>query len=259
MRLIRWLGILGVVLPGTLSAGPVQTGSISSGEISTARQADSVGEVEALKKPESSSPLTPVAEPWGQLAQAEQAASSRVEATAVVAKLNQTLLEVMRRAKELEYAGRYRLLEPVVKRVYDFGSISRYVLGPHWKQLSAEEKKVFIQKMTEFGIAAYAAEFNDYAGEQFKILSEEPFRTRMRVVKAVLEVPKEEDVQFVYILRPAADGWKIIDVRYDGVSDLALKRAQFSDILAKEGFERLLSKLDERIANYAKGKVEEKS
>lgn len=157
MRLIRWLGILGVVLPGTLSAGPVQTGSISSGEISTARQADSVGEVEALKKPESSSPLTPVAEPWGQLAQAEQAASSRVEATAVVAKLNQTLLEVMRRAKELEYAGRYRLLEPVVKRVYDFGSISRYVLGPHWKQLSAEEKKVFIQKMTEFGIAAYAA------------------------------------------------------------------------------------------------------
>ncbi len=223
MRLIRWLGIVGVWLPGTLSAGPVQ--------------------------PET------LAEPVGQEVKAQQVSG----ATAVVAKLNRALLEVMRQAKELGYPGRYRLLEPVVKEVYDFSSISRYVLGSHWKQLAPEEKTAFIQKMTEFGIAAYAAEFNDYAGEQFKLLSEEPFRTRLKVVRAVLEVPKEEDVQFVYILRPTADGWKIIDVRYDGVSDLALKRAQFADILAKEGFEGLLAKLDERIANYAKGKAEEKS
>ncbi len=221
MRPIRWLGIVGMVLSGSLSAGPAQRDA-------KAEPAEAV--------------------------QAQQVA----EATEVVAKLNRTLLEAMRRAKELGYPGRYRLLEPVVKEVYDFVSISRYVLGSHWKQLSPEEKKTFIQKMTEFGIAAYAAEFNDYSGEQFKILSEEPFRERLKVVKAVLEVPKEPSVQFVYILKPADGGWKIIDVRYDGVSDLALKRAQFSDILAKEGFQALLSKLDERIANYAKGELEEK-
>lgn len=212
-----WLGIAGVLLFWVLSAEPVQS--------------------------------EPVAEPTVQ-------APPATEVAAVVAKLNQTLLEVMRRGKELGYTGRYRMLEPVIKEVYDFEAISRYVLGSHWKQLSEEEKKAFIQKMTEFGIAAYAAEFSDYAGEQFKILSEEPFRTRMRVVKAVLEVPQEPSVQFVYVLKPAAEGWKIIDVRYDGVSDLALKRAQFSNILAKEGFARLLAKLDERIANYARGKVE---
>lgn len=256
-RLIRWLGIVGVLLPGTLSAEPVQKDSVLSERISAAGRAESVGEVKALKQTKSASPVTSAAEPSGQLAQTAPAVSSGTEATAVVTKLNQTLLEVMRRAKELGYAGRYRLLAPVVEQVYDFDSISRYVLGSHWKQLTPEEKQAFVRKMTEFGIAAYAAEFNDYAGEQFKVLSEEPFRTRMRVVRAVLEIPKEEDVQFVYILRPVADGWKIIDVRYDGVSDLALKRAQFSDILAKEGFEHLLAKLDERIANYARGKVEE--
>lgn len=186
-------------------------------------------------------------------------APQTAEAKAVVAKLNQTLLEVMRRARELGYSGRYRLLQPVVTEVYDFVSISRYVLGSHWKQLSSEDKKIFVQKMIEFGVAAYAAEFNDYSGEQFKILSEEPFRNKLRVVKAVLESPKEPSVQFVYILKPAPGGWKIIDVRYDGVSDLALKRAQFSDILVKEGFARLLAKLDERIANYAKGMVEEET
>ncbi len=222
MRLVLGLGVIGVVLPAVLSARP---------------------------GPQNTTP-----EPTA-VAESQQ----ETEATAVVMQLNQALLEAMQRGKELGYPGRYRLLEPVVKKVYDFESISRYVLGAEWKKLSPEEKQAFIQKMTEFGIAAYAAEFKEYAGENFKILAEEPFRERLKVVKALLEDPKGENVQFVYILKPTSDGWKVIDVRYDGVSDLALKRAQFSGILAKEGFKALLAKLDEKIANYARGKEEEKS
>jgi phospholipid transport system substrate-binding protein len=222
MRAVLGLGLLGVVVPVVLSAGP--------------------------------EPQNAASEPLA-VAESQQA----TEATRVVTQLNQALLEAMQRGKELGYPGRYRLLEPVVKKVYDFEAISRYVLGSDWKRLSPEEKQAFVKKMTEFGIAAYAAEFKEYAGEKFKILSEEPFRARLKVVKALLEDPKGENVQFVYVLKPTAEGWKIIDVRYDGVSDLALKRAQFSGILAKEGFKALLAKLDEKIANYAQGKGEEKS
>ncbi len=189
----------------------------------------------------------------------EKVASTEVQATPVVEKLNNTLLEVMKRGKELGYQGRYAFLAPVVKEVYDFKAISKYVLGKHWNTLSLEQKQNFIEKLTEYGIAAYASQFSDYAGEQFKILSEEPFRNRFRVVKSILEVPEDEDVNFVYILRKAGDSWKIIDVRYDGVSDLALKRSQFTEILGKEGFEGLLTKLDEKIANYARGKNKSKN
>ncbi|GAB6068017.1 hypothetical protein JCM13664_13360 [Methylothermus subterraneus] len=220
---MRWLKIWGMVLPGALIAF---------------------------------TPPTIWAEPGEQTAQKSPQAT---EAAAVVAKLNRALLKAMRQGKALGYAGRYKLLEAVVKEVYDFNSISRYVLGSHWKLLSPEEKQTFVRKMTEFGIAAYAAEFNDYAGEQFKIVGEEPFRTQLKVVKALLEVPNGQNVQFIYVLKPTPAGWKIIDVRYDGVSDLALKRAQFSGILAREGFKSLIAKLDEKIANYAKGQLEEKS
>ncbi len=186
--------------------------------------------------------------------EAEDASTLKAQATPVVEKLNNTLLEVMKRAKELGYQGRYELLEPVVREVYDFKAISKYVLGKHWDSLVPEQKKNFIEKLTQYGIAAYASQFNDYSGEQFKILGEEPFRGRFRVVKSILEVPDDENVNFVYILRKTGDSWKIIDVRYDGVSDLALKRSQFTEILGKKGFDGLLAKLDEKIANYAKGK-----
>ncbi len=174
------------------------------------------------------------------------------EATPVIEKLNQALLDAMKRADELGYRGRYRLLEPVVQEAFDFRAISRYVLGSHWKRLSPEQQERFVEKMTRYGIATYAAQFDDYGGERFEILSEKPFRGRFRVVKAKLRSPEEEDVEFVYILRRTGDGWKIVDVRYDGISDLALKRGQFSEILEKEGFEALLSKLDRKIADYAK-------
>ncbi len=183
---------------------------------------------------------------------AKSESPAQSEATPIIEKLNRTLLEAMKRAGELGYQGRYRLLEPVVREAFDFRAISRYVLGSHWKRLSPEQQELFVEKMTRYGIATYAAQFDDYGGERFEILSEKPFRERFRVVKSKLRSPKEEDVEFVYILRRTGDGWKIVDVRYDGISDLALKRGQFSEILEKEGFEALLSKLDEKIADYAK-------
>ncbi|WP_022947824.1 ABC transporter substrate-binding protein [Methylohalobius crimeensis] len=257
MRPIQWLGVLGIFLPGILMAGPQQADGAPAEEGSATMQnepAENGPESEAASPAESEDEGQSVEEESSQPpSQAQEAASSTEKATAVVAKLNQTLLEIMRRAKALGYSGRYQLLEPVVEQVYDFSAISRYVLGSHWSRLTKEEKETFIAKMTEYGIASYAAQFDDYANEQFNILSEEPFRTRFRVVRAMLEVPEGEDVEFVYILRPTREGWKIIDVRYDGVSDLALKRGQFADILAKEGFDRLLAKLDEKIDNYAKG------
>ncbi|WP_286291440.1 ABC transporter substrate-binding protein [Methylomarinovum tepidoasis] len=187
-------------------------------------------------------------------AAAEAATQAQVEATSVIERLNRALLEAMRRGKALGYQGRYQLLAPVLQEIYDFRTISRYVLGSHWKQLNEAQRQQMIDRMTRYGIAAYAAQFDEYNGETFRIVEEKPFRKRFRLVKAVLEVPDGDDVEFTYVLRRTKDGWKIIDVRYDGVSDLALKRSQFAKILQEEGFEALLARLDEKIADYAEEK-----
>jgi phospholipid transport system substrate-binding protein len=51
-------------------------------------------------------------------------------------------------------------------------------------------------------------------------------------------------VSLLYRMRQTAGGWKIIDVYYDGVSQLTTRRADFAQPLATGGAAGLLSHLD---------------
>jgi phospholipid transport system substrate-binding protein len=45
--------------------------------------------------------------------------------------------------------------------------------------------------------------------------------------------------------------WQIINIIVDGISDLALKKAQYTSVIDREGFDSLLNKLTQKIADYA--------
>ena len=47
--------------------------------------------------------------------------------------------------------------------------------------------------------------------------------------------------------------WRIVNIIVNGVSDLALKRAEYNSLLEREGFQALIAKLEEQIRGYAEG------
>jgi phospholipid transport system substrate-binding protein len=69
-----------------------------------------------------------------------------------------------------------------------------------------------------------------------------------------------EIVQLNYRLRPAEDdGWRIIDVLLNGtVSELALRRSEYSSLIQREGFTALMSAINKRIDDLASGKVSDR-
>ena len=52
-----------------------------------------------------------------------------------------------------------------------------------------------------------------------------------------------------YTLKALGESWAIINVVADGVSDLALRRAEYSQVLKKQGFDGLIRRLDGQIAD----------
>ena len=60
-----------------------------------------------------------------------------------------------------------------------------------------------------------------------------------------------EEIRFNYILHQANDQWKIINIIVNGVSDLALKRTEYSSILKKNGYLSLIEKLLAQIEENA--------
>jgi phospholipid transport system substrate-binding protein len=54
------------------------------------------------------------------------------------------------------------------------------------------------------------------------------------------------------MLKEKGNSWRIINIIANGVSDLALKRSEYTTILQREGFDALINKINEKIDNYSK-------
>ena len=59
-------------------------------------------------------------------------------------------------------------------------------------------------------------------------------------------------VQLDYLLHRTGNQWRIVNIIAEGVSDLALKRADYSAFFKSKGFDALLKKLNEKVSQYSR-------
>jgi len=144
--------------------------------------------------------------------------------------LNACLLDAMKRADELGYAGRYKLLEPVLTDTFDFSFMGAKSLGRFWETLNGENSS-FMKTYIDWSIATYAGRFDGYSGERFELVSESaPVQNIVTVISKLIQV-KEEPIAFSYLMRMVEDRWRVVDIQISGVSQLALTRAQFTEVM----------------------------
>jgi phospholipid transport system substrate-binding protein len=170
----------------------------------------------------------------------------------VVENLHKTLLLVMKDGNQIGYQGRYDRLAPVITDGFDMPFISKIVLGRFWETFDSQQRSKFIETFSRLSIATYAANFDTYSGERFKLTSEKEVSGGRILVQTQLIRSDGGKVQLDYLLHRVGSQWRIINVVADGVSDLALKRADYTSFLKNNGLDLLLAKLNEKIVQYSK-------
>ena len=172
-----------------------------------------------------------------------EAASPRV----VVENFNSTLLGTMREAGKLGFDGRVQKLTPAVHQSFDTTTMARLAVGPRWTNLSEEQRAQVVEAFTRFIIATYANRFDGYSDEKFVVKGDTAAGDGAVVVESQMLRPEGEPIAFNYVLRQSDDGWRIGDILFGAVSELANRRAEFSAVMRRDGFDGLINELNKKV------------
>ncbi len=182
-------------------------------------------------------------------AQAEPAPAAVDDgAVEVIEKLHAALLGVMQEAVTLGYEGRYDRLSPVIRELFDLPFMAEKSVGRFWKSAGEANQHALVETFSRFTVANFAGRFDGFSGQSFHTVGSEPSTYGTVLVRTRLDDPGEESVALDYRLRSVDGSWRVVDIYLNGtVSELALRRSEYSALIQREGFAALLAKLDERI------------
>lgn len=166
----------------------------------------------------------------------------------VIEKLQSSLLQVMREGDKLSYERRFKFLEPIIDESHDLNLIIKTILGAtYWSQLDKEQQDLIAETFRKLSIATYAGRFNQYEGEQFQIVEQRALPREQVLVRSRLTKSDGGTVNFDYVLHQTDGRWRIANILFDGVSDLAIKRGEYRAILQRDGFQALIDMIKEKI------------
>lgn len=178
------------------------------------------------------------------------AAAEEAPASPVIERFHATLIDVMRNATALGFQGRYEKLAPAVKESFDLAFMARFAAGGYWGNLSPAERDKLVAGFTHLTIATYADRFDSYSGELFETVGEAPLRRDTHLVRTGLIKSDGETVTLNYILRPNQKDWRIVDVHLKGgISELAVRRSEYTSVLKRSGFDGLITAIENKITD----------
>ena len=179
------------------------------------------------------------------------AAVAANDAVTTVAELHAGLLAAAERRDD-PFAERYAALAPLIMATHDLDYIGQITIRREWRNLTAQQQAEFGEAFRRLAIANYVARFGGLQNASFAIVGNEALPQGRQQVSAILHPEGGESVTLNYVLHDIDTGeWKVINVVANGVSDLALKRAEFQRVLQDGGFAGLLEHLhtqSERLA-----------
>jgi phospholipid transport system substrate-binding protein len=165
------------------------------------------------------------------------------------------LVDAMKGGSKLGIQGRYDKLKPAIETAFNLPVMTQFAVGPDWSKYSEADHKALIEAFERMTVSNYAKNFDSYNGQQFVVLPNVVNRPPDKVVQTEMRPAKGDPVKFNYRMRDAGGGnWKVIDVFLAGfTSQLALRRSEFSDTVAKEGASGLVKKMNTVADNTMKG------
>ena len=185
------------------------------------------------------------------------AASAQPQAAkAVIEQFHDQLLGVMREAKTLGFEGRRNKLGPTVDRTFDLPFMAQFATAGGWDAMQPREREAIVQLFRRMTISTYASRFTGYSGQEFRTVEATETPNKDVLVRTVLKnTGKDGDVAIDYLMRANDGAWRIVDVYFKRISELATRRSEYGSVIRREGVPALIASLEQRVREIEAAKT----
>ncbi len=177
-------------------------------------------------------------------------------AVGVVKDFQSGILEVLKKIDTLDVKGRYDLVAPLTKQNMHITLMAATASSPFWRSGYNAQKADLVGAFHRMGASSIVTLFDEYDGEVFRI-----WRTRKTsgptvLVDTKIGNPKDQNpTEVTYVTAKIQGRWWIIDVIvFGGISEVKVRKNEFSAVLQKGGLDELIKVLNVRADRLLSGK-----
>ena len=177
-------------------------------------------------------------------------AQAVVAPDALARSVTDEVLKIIRSDKDLQAGNPKKVAELIEAKVaphFEFTSMTRLAMGRNWSQTSPEQKKALTQEFRMLLIRTYTTAFTQYKDQaiEYRPLKLAPDETDV-VVKSLIKQPSGQPVTVDYRMEKTGGGWKVYDVKIEGISLVENYRNTFNSEVQRTGIDGLVKSLAER-------------
>lgn len=149
----------------------------------------------------------------------------------------------------------YAMIDRELLPDFDSDYAGRLVLGKAWREASADQRQRFVDVFYNFLLRSYATAVLKFDQKDFRILPQRtPPQDGRTVIDTQMRTPAGSTVPVSYIMRETPAGWKVYDVRIEGISYVQNYRNQFNAEVSARGLDALIRRLEHETADIDAGK-----
>ncbi|MEM7542122.1 MAG: ABC transporter substrate-binding protein [Pseudomonadota bacterium] len=169
-------------------------------------------------------------------------------ASVVKATTEQVLERVIAERDELRSDANkmYNLVAEMIFPHFDFGIMSQWVLGTHWKDADEASREAFVDQFRKLLVKTYATALLEFSDQAISYPPAEDTGSGATATVVQEIATPGSSIPLIYRLHNKTGSWKVYDVSVDGVSLVKTYRASFSPLLNGDGLQALIDTLDQK-------------
>jgi phospholipid transport system substrate-binding protein len=144
---------------------------------------------------------------------------------------------------------RNKLIHTAASGTFDWEEMAKRTLGPHWRDLTPDQQKQFIDIFVDFLERTYVSKIDlflqqakDFTSKNISYLKETIEQEHYALVETKILL-NDKELPLNYKLINKNGSWVVYDLTIEGVGIVANYRTQFNDILANGSFTTLIDRL----------------